>query len=113
MIDSGVTRVRNSVLLISVAAWILLVAAPERIVAHCATAGSGTTSLPSSFQMLLAMNPPSSLAAGWALMLVAMMSPMLILPIHYLRLRSFSHRRARSTVLFVAGYAAIWMMLGC
>jgi len=68
--------------------------------------------LPASFQMLLAMNPPASLAAGWALMLVAMMSPVLIAPIRHIRLRSFTHRRARSIVLFVAGYAAIWIALG-
>jgi predicted metal-binding membrane protein len=62
--------------------------------------------------MLLAMNSAGSLATGWALMLVAMMSPVLIPPVRYIRLRSFTRRRARSTVLFVAGYAAIWMALG-
>jgi predicted metal-binding membrane protein len=68
--------------------------------------------LPVSFQMLLAMNPPAPLAAGWALMLVAMMAPVLIAPVRHIRLRSFAHRRGRSIVLFIAGYAAIWMALG-
>lgn len=45
-------------------------------------------------------------------MLVAMMSPVLIPPVRHIRLRSFTHRRARSIVLFVTGYAAIWMALG-
>jgi len=62
--------------------------------------------------MLLAMNPPASVAAGWALMLVAMMSPVLIAPVCDIRVRSFKRRRARSIALFVAGYAAIWMALG-
>jgi predicted metal-binding membrane protein len=62
--------------------------------------------------MLLAMNPVSSLAAGWALMLVAMMSPTLIAPIHHVRERSFKRRRARSVTLFVVGYAAVWMAAG-
>jgi predicted metal-binding membrane protein len=62
--------------------------------------------------MLLAMNPPASLAAGWGLMLVAMMAPALILPIVDLRLGSFKRRRARATALFVVGYAAIWMAVG-
>src|SRR5207302_4436620 len=33
-------------------------------------------------------------------------------PVRHVRLRSFTHRRARSTVLFVAGYAAIWIAAG-
>ena len=45
-------------------------------------------------------------------MLVAMMSPVLISPIGHLRLRSFAYRRARAITLFVAAYAAIWIVLG-
>jgi predicted metal-binding membrane protein len=41
-----------------------------------------------------------------------MMSPALILPIGHVRLRSFKRRRARAIMLFVAGYAAIWMAVG-
>ena len=44
--------------------------------------------------------------------MVAMMSPVLIAPIRHICLRSFTHRRARSIVVFVAGYGAIWMALG-
>lgn len=54
----------------------------------------------------------SSLAAGWAIMLVAMMAPVLIWPVHHIRLRSLKHRRARAVALFAAGYAAIWIALG-
>src|ERR1700694_4220646 len=79
--------------------------------AHCPAMKSGAMPSPASIQML-AMNPPAYLAAGWALMLVAMMSPVLISPLHHIRLRSFTHRRTRSVVLFVTGYAVIWMALG-
>jgi predicted metal-binding membrane protein len=65
-----------------------------------------------SLQMLLAMNPFSLMLAGWALMLVAMMSPTLIAPILHIFERSFKRRRARSITLFVLGYAAIWMAAG-
>jgi len=65
-----------------------------------------------SLQMLLEMNPIPSLAAGWALMLVAMMAPTLISPIYHIRERSFKQRRARSVTLFVLGYAAMWMAAG-
>jgi predicted metal-binding membrane protein len=37
----------------------------------------------------------------------------LILPIRYLRVRSFTHRRVRSTALFVLGYGVPWMVAGC
>src|SRR5262249_43944093 len=106
-------RVRNPVLLLSAAAWIWLLADPGGFMmqVHCA-ATSPRVALPASLQTLLAMHPPGSLAAGWGLMLVAMMSPALILPIAPLRLRSFSRRRARSIVLFGAGYGAIWMAAG-
>jgi predicted metal-binding membrane protein len=45
-------------------------------------------------------------------MLVAMMSPVLILPVRHIRLSSFTHRRARSIVLFLTGHGAIRMALG-
>lgn len=79
-------------------------------VAHCPVTDSGASLV--SFQMLLAMNPISSMTAGWALMLVAMMSPTLITPIRHVRERSFKRRRARCVTLFVVGYAAIWMAAG-
>jgi len=106
-------RVRNLVLFLSAMTWLLLLIEPgsTSMFAHCPVTKSGTP-WPASFQMLLAMNPPAQLAAGWALMLVAMMSPVLIQPIRHIRLRSFTHRRARSIMFFVAGYAAIWMVLG-
>jgi predicted metal-binding membrane protein len=107
-------RVRNPVLLLSTAAWIWLLADPGGLTtqAHCAVLGSGSLPPAASLPMLLAMYPPASLAAGWGLMLVAMMSPALIPPIHHLRLRSFNRRRARAIALFAAGYGAIWMAVG-
>ncbi len=62
--------------------------------------------------MLLEMNPISSLIMGWAVMLVAMMSPTLITPFNHIFNCSFKRRRARSVTLFVFGYAAIWMAAG-
>jgi len=107
-------RARNPVLLVSAVTWLLLLAGPDSMgmVAHCPATSSGAMPLPASWQMLLAMNSPASLAAGWALMLVAMMSPVLIPPVRHIRLRSFTHRRSRSITLFTIGYAAIWMAIG-
>ena len=106
------TRINLLILLISALTWMMLLVNPGSImtVAHCPVTDSGASLV--SFQMLLAMNPVSSLAAGWALMLVAMMSPILIAPISHIIERSFKRRRARSVALFVIGYAAIWMAAG-
>lgn len=105
-------RVNISILLISAVTWMMLLVNPGSIMtlAHCPVTDSGASLV--SFQMLLAMNPISSMTAGWALMLVAMMSPTLITPIRHVLKRSFKRRRARSVTLFVVGYAAIWMAAG-
>lgn len=106
-------RVRDPLLLVAVAAWVLLLAGQSGMLfAHCPAANCQAMPLSASLQMLLAMNSPASLAAGWALMLVAMMSPVVIPPLYYIRLRSFTNRRARSTALFLVGYVAIWMTGG-
>lgn len=107
-------RVRNVVVVASAIAWVLLLLDSGRtaLVVHCSMA-AGSMPRPASFQMLLAMNPPLSLAIGWTVMLAAMMAPVLIAPICHIRLRSFRSRRTRSVALFVSAYAAVWTALGC
>ena len=105
-------RVRNVVLPISAAAWVLLLVNPGAVVPLCAAAGTTAMETSASLRMLLAMNRPVPLAASWALMLIAMMSPALIAPLIHVRRSSFAHRRVRSTALFVFGYAAVWMAAG-
>lgn len=107
-------RVRNPVLLVSALAWTLLFAGPAGmgVHPHFHAVGSAAMSWGASLRMLMARNSPSVLAAGWLLMLVAMMAPVLIPPIRHIRKRSFRGRRARSTALFVAGYGAIWIAFG-
>ncbi len=51
-------------------------------------------------------------AVNWFLMLAAMMTPVLIHPIQYVRGSGLARWRTRSTVLFVAGYTAVWMLAG-
>jgi len=108
-------RVAKGVLWPSAIAWIVLVLQPGGMIvaAHCLSAKSEAV-LPSSksFQMILAMNPPGSLLKSWAVMVVAMMSPVLIAPICHIRLRSFTDRRGRSVTLFLFGYVVFWMAFG-
>lgn len=102
-------RLRNAVFALSLVAWIvLIIGQAEPQTSSCCVVRSSTT----SFERLLAANPATSLAWGWALMLVAMMAPMLIPAIYHIRISSFARRRTRSTAFFVAGYGAVWMGVG-
>lgn len=98
-------RVRNSMLVVSAVAWILLVIETHDMSMAASPAAAASAAMP-------AMNSPAFLAVDWVLMLIAMMAPVLIQPVRHVRLRTFKHRRARSVGLFIAGYAALWVMLG-
>ncbi|MGV3762576.1 copper chaperone [Parapedobacter sp.] len=93
-------------------AWMVLILNPGHImtVAHCHITMQGPSH--ASLQMLLQMNPPSSMMAGWLLMVLAMMLPKLITPIQYICTRSLRRLRFRLALLFVSGYAAIWFAVG-
>jgi predicted metal-binding membrane protein len=106
---TDLARVRNPVLLVSALAWILLLSAPSGIMTHCSMLSAGAAP---SFRMVVAMNPPGPLAAGWLLMLTAMMLPILTPALWHIRASSFTHRRARASALFLAGYGAVWMVAG-
>jgi predicted metal-binding membrane protein len=95
------SQVRTPVLFVSAAAWMLLVAAPGGMATHAHLSSA-----------MGASNAPASLALGWALMVAAMMAPLIIAPIRHVRDRSFARRRARAIALFVAGYGAVWMAAG-
>jgi len=101
-------RVRRPVLLVSAAAWTLAVSAGHGV----AMTIHQPVSAPVSIGLLLAHNHPTSLAAGWALMLTAMMLPLLIAPLRHVHDRSFPQRRPKAMALFVGGYAAAWMAAG-
>jgi predicted metal-binding membrane protein len=103
-------RLRNSVLSISLISWtIILIGQVEHRAPSCCPA----IGFSGSVEMLLASNSATSLARGWALMLAAMMAPMLVSPIYHIRISSFARRRPRSVALFVVGYGLVWMAAGC
>jgi predicted metal-binding membrane protein len=78
-----------------------------------ALCSAGTAwALPVSFDLALVSSSPAKLAFDWALMVAAMMSPLVVAPLRHVRERSFARRRARATLLFVAGYACAWMIAG-
>jgi predicted metal-binding membrane protein len=68
--------------------------------------------LSASFDLALIFNAPAQLAFGWALMLAAMMLPLVVAPLRHVRERSLARRRGRAMLLFVLGYLAVWMTAG-
>jgi predicted metal-binding membrane protein len=76
------------------------------------SAGGAWASLSVSLDLALLFESPSGLAADWALMIVAMMSPLVAAPLRHMRDRSFARRRTRAAFLFLVGYAAVWMSAG-
>jgi predicted metal-binding membrane protein len=114
-------RVRNPMLMISAIAWgLILIDSGGMLVSvhgaarHATHAAHFTHAeaapLSASLQMLTTNLAP--LAAGWMLMLAAMMTPALIPPVRHIRLRTFTRRRTRAIALFATAYAAIWIAVG-
>lgn len=97
---------RNRAFCVGGLAWALLLLEPGAA-SYCSVPGSSI-----SWRLVFAVNPPADLARGWALMLAAMMSPVLAPAIHHICLGCFARRRARSISCFVAGYGAVWMAAG-
>jgi predicted metal-binding membrane protein len=52
---------------------------------------------------------PGRWGIEWALMIVAMMFPLLVPMVRHVAARSFAVRRERSVGLFVAGYVMVWL----
>ncbi|MCP1446021.1 putative metal-binding membrane protein [Pseudomonas sp. GGS8] len=82
--------------------------------AFCVTANglSIITSWPAALQAELALNPLHRILAGWALMLLAMMPPLLAMPLMHVWRSSLPSRRIRASVGFLLGYCALWMAVG-
>jgi predicted metal-binding membrane protein len=71
--------------------------------------GSGTLDL---LAMALELNSPVRLATDWASMLLAMMPPLLVMPLMYVWRSSLPRRRVRAVACFVFGYGLVWMAVG-
>ena len=89
-------NVRTAVVAMTAVAWVLLIRSPGTTPHHRVSAGAVSIGT----------------AMTWFLMFVAMMAPVLIAPIQFVRGSSFARRRTRSMLLFSGGYAAIWIFAG-
>jgi predicted metal-binding membrane protein len=99
---------------ISLVAWsvLALYGSDLTLPAFCSADTPWAVPLSVSFDLALVFNSPVTLAFEWALMLAAMMLPLIVAPLRHVRDRSFARRRARAMLLFVAGYMAVWMTAG-
>jgi predicted metal-binding membrane protein len=121
-------RIRMPVLAVTAVAWaVILLADPLR-----SASGSGAGSAPGSLYGRLApacgayhaavdAGLPASHAStgnvaelliGWALMLTAMMTPLLIPALRHVRARSLRSRRWRAVSLVMVAHAAVWTVGG-
>jgi predicted metal-binding membrane protein len=99
---------------ISLAAWSVLAFDGNALTlpTFCSAGTSGAVPLSVSFELAFMFGAPAMLASCWALMIAAMMFPLLVDPLRHVRNRSFARRRTRAMLLFVTGYAAVWMTTG-
>jgi predicted metal-binding membrane protein len=67
---------------------------------------------PDALELVLGLNPPARLAADWALMLLAMMPPLLAVPLMHVWRSSLPRRRPRALLHFILAYGFVWMMAG-
>jgi predicted metal-binding membrane protein len=111
----GRHRLTLAVAAVTLGAWGVLAfgaAGGRPLMAICAGAGLWLRPDLASLRLALALTPPWTLAAGWALMVAAMMAPLTISPLRHVTERSFAVRRWRSGLLFVLGYGLAWMIAG-
>lgn len=65
-----------------------------------------------ALRIALEFNPPGRLMMNWGIMLLAMMPPLLAVPLMHVWRSSLPRRRARALGWFLLGYGAAWMAAG-
>ena len=103
--DRDRSSVRNALVAVTALAWLLSSWTLVSQTAHGAHAHLHDSSTNAGVGAAAA-------AVNWLLMLAAMMAPVLIQPIQFVRGHGLARRRARATLVFVTGYAAIWTVAG-
>ena len=98
--DSDRIGVRDAVVAVTALAWVFSIGTPRAMVTHVHATETNA--------LLVA----SGAAVNWLLMLAAMMAPVLIQPIQFIRGHGLARRRTRATLSFLAGYSSIWTVAG-
>ncbi len=98
-------RVRVPLIVASAVAWVALVAQATAAPTMQDMSGSSMTDMASG-------TDPRPVVVGGALMVVAMMVPLLGPPIRHVLAASLARRRARSVAEFLVGYFGLWIVVG-
>lgn len=108
------SQIALPMVLMSAGAWLLLALAPMRArpVSHCSSELWGTGFSGTMPGVLSFLKAYSSFSAEWAVMMIAMMAPLLIVPMRHICDRSLARRRVRAILLFGASYAGVWTTAG-
>lgn len=95
----------------SLAAWAALAINGGQLMPSilCAPGGFWTAQPSTSLDLLLVVNSPATVLCSAVLMVAAMMLPLLAAPLRHVSERSFASRRGQAMLLFVAGYAMLWI----
>jgi predicted metal-binding membrane protein len=95
---------RTPVVAVTALAWVLVVLADSPWAGHGAHS-AGVVVLPGPHS---STGSGTGLAIGWALMLTAMMAPLLIPALRHVHARSLRNRRRRAVLLVTVAAAATW-----
>src|SRR5579864_1382907 len=95
----------------SVVAWVVLLVNGSALMpsALCSLEVIWGSSAPAALELLLWLNAPVKAACGAALMIAAMMLPLVVASLRHVHDRSFARRRGRAMFLFLAGYGSVWI----
>jgi predicted metal-binding membrane protein len=106
--------VPKPLLIAAIAGWMLLAQQHTAFPAHafCLSGATITDAISAGAELALALSSPGALLVSWAGMILAMMTPLLALPLLHVWYRSLHRRRLRAVALFVFGYAGLWIAAG-
>ncbi|MER9507197.1 DUF2182 domain-containing protein [Mesorhizobium sp. LSJC264A00] len=95
-------------------AWIVLAVGRESVAIPAICSAAVIWSAPSAdlYLSVFAVVSPLTLAAGWVVMVCAMMLPTVYDPLIHVRQQNFRHLRPWCTLLFIGGYIAVWTLAG-
>lgn len=104
---TAVTRLPPALLAASLAGWAALMVLDQSLLLPTICGGGSLVGV--TFVAALTTNPPTALLVGWLAMVLAMMPPLLAMPITHLWRRSLNRRRHRAMILFTCGYGVLWL----
>lgn len=111
---SAIRPLPMPLLVASAAGWVLLIGYSfvSPLAAICISGSRIDHVIAAHFQAALTVAEPAMLLLSWLTMLLAMMPPLLAVPLMHIWRRSLTTRRLRAITLFILGYAIAWIGAG-